>query len=395
MPSRRYTDAYIARHPDEFPFAGMDSEGIATWLARPLAVLGNQDGTSDLVPMSEGEGDRLTKATLTSADAAAFNALFGPATFVQYLRQKNAAGAIGREGYRKFGYRAVKTASITGNTGIAEGGAVPTPVEPVYYEIGVGLKEEAVATEMSSRLEIYSGKDDTITFNGNAQEVLEDFLAAYDTDLLRDFNTLAVNNPESLDRVTATTQARIDLGYTDGDEDLHGVDRSAESWYDSLNLNNGGAVRPLTQDLWDDLAANLISRWGDDIGEKIYITDPLTHKRLGNILGSGTRYASETVANRIAGVTPVPGQAGGYKCAVYEGRPIVMDDNVVQDSGGIGRAYLVDQKTLKQVLGREFGGLVGDNFVYLNAFVHRIVYYGVAELTSWYPRASGQLRDLS
>jgi len=388
-----YADGRIIFNRDFFPFWGDPISHVRSYMTAPRVLIGDTDGTTHIVPAQHPMEYLMQKATVTSGDTGAFNAIYGAMATIQVAQQQNFFSALPKRPYNRYGFRAVSTAAKSSSVGIAEGASVPTAVEPIYVEIGVGLKEVSVVTEMSTRLELYSTRDDTITFGGNAQVVFTNFLNALDTDLLQDYDTLPGYNTETIDRVTASTAATTALGYTTGDEDLYGIDRSANSWFDSNIYYDASADRDITISLLDGMYAACYPYWGADLGNKIWVTKPNTYINWSLLEGTKQRFGQETVQfTYTQGVQPVIGQAGGFKVSHYNTWPIILDANVYSDT--VGRVYLLDLNHTGMLVGRPIEAIQGNHPLYLQAYVNRLAFYGIMELFCDLPKADAQLRDL-
>jgi hypothetical protein len=350
------------------------------------------ESTTQLIPMHPL--DAMQKATVTTGDTAAYNAIFGAVAVVQTIQQQNAFSAMPKRPYMKEGFRAISAQPTISTAGIAEGAGAGTPVEPTYQEITVGMKDHAVATEMSTRLELVATKNDTVTFAGNAQAVFSQFMTRIDTALLGDTDTAAAYELESIDRITSRTAEATAGLFTAGDEDLYGVDRTSADWFDGDGLHNSGVDRPLNISLVDTLIANQYPYWGNDAGNKLWITAPLTWKAWSALEGSKQRFSQESAAfTYTQGVQPVIGQAGGFKLATYNTWPIVLDYFTPVDT--LGRIYLLDTNHLGIVVGRPMEAIQGNNPVYLNYFVNRVIFYTIMETWTDLPHSCGHLRDLA
>ena len=387
-------DGSINFNRDFFPYWADPLNNVQQYFRSPRIMIG-EGGTTSLVPVDPLQA--LNKASLTSGDTGAFNAIYGAVATIQAVQQHNFFGALPQRPYNKYGFRAVTTVAIGSHAGLQEGATVPTAVEPTYLEIGVGQKEVGVCTEMSSRMELYSTRDDTITFGGNAQVVFSNFLTSIDYDMLLDFNTLpdaAGYDTESIDRVTATNAAQAALSYTSGDEDLYGVDRSTYTTFDSHCYYDATADREITTTLLDTMYAACYPYWGNDLSNKMWVTTPTTMVYWSALEGGKQRFDQATAINSIAnGVQPVMGQAGGYKTGTYNTYPIVQDSQVVTDT--IGRVYLLDNNHNGLLVGRPIEAITGNHPLYLGSMVNKLMYYGILELYNDLPASCAQLRDLS
>lgn len=384
----------VLAHPDDWPMYGKGTKEIEGYLAQGLQLwrdtLVPKGGAMQGPPLPPG-ADPAFRAAVTTADVGAYNTRYGPIVTAQFFRSMNAFGAQSKRGYEKGGHRIQSLRSVTGSIGQAELANVPTSVEPTYVEVAVPLKEVMVSTEVSTRMRVVMGKDDTVTFEGVIQDVLDDMMHEFDVELLQDFDTLAVNNPESIDRMTASTALRIAVSYTDGDEDWAGLDRSANAFWDGYVNHNSDVDRLLTQEEIDKLYANLIAFWGKNLNSKIYLTGPQLWTTWSQIVGAKQRLGAGTFTNKVSGVTPVPGDGGGFKLNTYDNFAIVLDENIAVDT--LDRLYMQDLLTSAWVMGKEFDATSSSDLIVVGRAASQTVFYGAGELWNWFPRASGQARD--
>jgi hypothetical protein len=390
----QFADGRIVLNTEVHPFYSDPLTNVRGLMTAPRIAWSNPgDTTTQLIPVHPM--DAIQKATLTTGDTGAYNAIFGAVAVSQVAIQQNVFAALPKRPYMKEGFRAVSALGTISTPGIAEGASVPTAIEPTYQEITVGMKDWAVATEMSTRLELVSTKNDTVTFGGNAQIIFANFLNALDTWLLKDTNTLASYAPESLDRITCSSAGSVACGNTANDEDLYGVDRSSDTWFNGNMDHNSDTDRSLTIGYIDALIRDQWKYWGADTGSnKLWITHPSTWVPWSALEGSKQRFSQETASYTYTqGVQPVTGQAGGFKLSTYNNYPIVLDANVVEDT--IGRIYLLDTNHVGLVIGRPIEAIQANNPVYLGSFVNRVVFYGIGETWCDLPLSQGQLRDLA
>lgn len=386
LPSGLKNREHLARRVNSWDYSGMDIMNQVYASMTPYELEMRENYLVPVTPL-----DRLQKTAITTGTGAAYNALFGAVAILQISQQQNAYGMLPKRGYPKEGFRAVSAAAVASGVGIAEGAAVSTPVVPTYQEITVGLKEVETVTEFTQRMEVVSAKNDNIEYAGNAQVVFSNFMDALDTDLLVDFDTLASNNIESLDRVTASTAERVGVGATDGDEDLYGVDRSANAWWDSNSLHASGVDRNITKTLVDTLQQNQWEFWQNNVDEKVYLTGTDTWTEFSADEGARQRFGEDTFTATVNGIQTFPGQVGGYKLTTYDGHPWILDQNVVADT--ISRLYLLDLVHLGIVLGRPIQFIESDN-PFEVGYNHRGLWYGIEELWNDLSKAHGKLRDL-
>ena len=388
-----YGDGRVVLNTEVHPFYSDPLTDIRATMQSPRIAWSNPgDTTTNLVPMHPL--DAMQKTTVTTGDTAAYNAIFGAVAVVQQIQQQNAFSALPKRPYMKEGFRAISAQPTITNPGIDEGAAVPTAVEPTYQEITVGMKDHACATEMSTRLELVATKNDTVTFAGNAQAVFSQFMNMIDTWLLKDTDSLASYNLESIDRITSTSSEETAALFTAADEDLYGVDRSSATWFDGNGVHNSGVDQPLNISMVDTLIANQWPYWGNDASNKLWITAPLTWKAWSALEGTKQRFSQESAAYTYTqGVQPVIGQAGGFKLTTYNTWPIVLDYNTPVDT--IGRIYLLDTNHLGVVVGRPMEAIQANNPVYLGYFVNRVVFYTIMETWCDLPKSCGHRRDMA
>jgi hypothetical protein len=169
---------------------------------------------------------------ITNADTGAFNAIYGGAqAIIQVAQNSNSLNSLPQTVWPQSGFRIVTTAAVASGCGVAYSSDRPATIEPTYLEVGVSPKECAISTELSDVLVIQGETDDAVTFSLNKEVVESNVLNSWDADLLIDGNTLAANNFESIDRMTASYTTAGNLSWTAADEDWHGISRNATNAY--------------------------------------------------------------------------------------------------------------------------------------------------------------------
>ena len=380
-------DGRIILDREAFPVYGSSIDDVRAFMSRPLQMF-----EQALVPVDPLNA--MQKTDLNIAATGAWNSIYGAIAIIQQAQQQNAYAALPSMGYAKAGFRFTSAAAISSGAGIADGGAVPTTVVPTYIECDVGLKEVAVATDLTNRLELHSTKNDDVTFAGNAQVVFSNFMNAIDTDILVNYHTAAGNNLESIDRVTSNATATSDLSYTSGDEDMYSQDRSSVTSFAGYLNENAGVERPVSLSLIEALFGSAQPYWGNDMGNKFWLTGVLTQTAWSFLEGGKQRFSQETVVNSVGeGIQPVIGQAGGFKLATYDNFPIVVDANVTKNTT-LPKIYLIDKNHMWKVMGRPIEAIQGNNPLYLGYHLDKLEFYGIMELWADLPMSCGQLRDL-
>ena len=105
------------------------------------------------------------------------------------------------------------------------------------------------------------------------------------------------------------------------------------------------------------------------------------------------------VTPSVNGVQGIPGMEGGFVVATYNGVPIIPAKDVVEDTGGISRIYMIDTDytyfcTAKPTLYHESGIETGDPFG-INRLGQVGLFHTMGELWQLFYGAHGKVRDLS
>jgi hypothetical protein len=352
------------------------------------------DGTnSQLVAVDMS--DVIAKAQLATADTGAANPVYDLGVFVQYKTLANTFGALPSETWRRLGYRAASTASSTSGLGVAEGGALGTPLEATFTEVAPVPKEIELVHDYTQRLIYYEAMADAVSLADNRQVAELDFFKSLNADLHVDGDTLAGNNFESIDRVTASSGEATGLAWTAGDEDLYSIDRSANTWFDANSDHNSGVDRNLTEALITALRRDAEPFWSSFPENKVFITGYDTWDTWSQLLGASQRLGAEWATIGVNGVDTSPGVKTGFKIATFDEVPVIRDDNVTVDT--ISRIYLLDTEHVGIAWAKPPYYLETDpetSDVFAVGHVVRGVRYGVGELYTTKPVAQSKLRDL-
>lgn len=350
-------------------------------------------------------------APVLSTTTGVYNAIFGAVAFSQLNNEANAFGLLPKEPWDHSGWRVITAdAGSTAGGGVAENGTIPDTIKPVFQEIQTKSKQVAHAFDVSYLQEGYVHKgDDAI----GDMEFLRGYFAVLHAKrinemLLVDGNTLAGNNFESIDRVTASTASASGASWTADDEDIYGIDRSTNSWSDAQVSHNSGTDRFLSDQLIRDLLASI-----DDAGGRtnIMLTGNDTKWRIVGLYENQVRYPGVLERNVLAevginGVNTDEGLTAGMRVATVYGIPLFKSQAVAKDT--ISRIYLLDTTVsdetstprlfialLYPTLFFESGmsAATPDPFA-INRFGTQGVYYTAGELICTFFAAQGSIRDL-
>ena len=332
-------------------------------------------------------------APLTNADTGAFNAIFGAAAVIQYAQNANTVSSLGMSVWPSSGFRLSSVAGISSDVGIAQSSDRPDTIEPTYVEVPISPKEIAVSSELSDILVIQGETDDAVTFSVNKEVMQSNFMDAWDSDLLVDGNTLAGNNFESIDRVTASAATATNLSWTASDEDLYGIDRSGNAYWDSNSYDNSASDRFLTRSLLDTGMRAAQQYWADpsSVDKSFWLTgydlmpDWEALEEAKQFLTSGRAQFG------VNGVSTQPGMDGGVTLMKYKGIPIIQDKNVEVDTKS--RVYLLNTDYIGLSFGRPLEFVTSEDY-FVVGFNKMGLWHAIGELRATKPKACISIRDL-
>ena len=229
--------------------------------------------------------------------------------------------------------------------------------------------------------------------------------------LTQDVSTVAGNDFESLDRITAADATSVGLTglkttggneHVDaaGDLDIYSIDRSAtaNAWSGAevdCAADAAAGSRTLSLDNLDIMFQKIWVRGGNP---KVILTGYDTLMRIQQLLQSQQRFMEEKrVTPTYNGVKGVPGIEAGFIVATYNGVPIIPSKDVEKD--GISRVYFLDTdylyfSTAIPTQYFESGIETGDPFA-INRLGQEGLYRTMGEVWTTFFRAQGSIRDLS
>jgi hypothetical protein len=350
-------------------------------------------------------------APVLSTTSGVYNAVYGAQAFSQLNNEANAFALLPKRPWTKSGWRVVTAdAGSSGDGGLAENGNLPATTKPTIVEVSTKAKQVVHTFDVSYLHEGYVQKgDDAI----GDMEFLRGYFAtkhakAINQQLLQDADTLATNSFESVDRVTFSTAARSNLSYDDGDEDIYGIDRSAQSWADAVVDENSGTDRTLTAEIIRD---NLATLEANGARTNVILTGNDTKFKIFGIFENQVRYPGVLQQGQMAqvGINGVQTDAGitaGARVATLWGIPIFTTQAVTKDT--ISRIYLLDTTENEETgVPRLFFALMYPTMYFESGMsasnpdpfaVNRTgtegLYYTAGELICTFFKAQGSIRDL-
>jgi len=350
-------------------------------------------------------------APVISTTTGVYNAIYGAQAFSQLNNEANAFALLPKRPWTKSGWRVITAdAGSSADGGLAENATLPDTTKPTFAEISTKAKQVGHTFDVSFLQEGYVNKgDDAI----GDMEFLRGYFAtkhakAINQQLLVDADTLAGNSFESIDRVAFSAAANTALSYTSGDEDIYGIDRSANSWADAVVDHNSGTDRNLTADLIRDTLATLET---NGARTNVILTGNDTKYKIFGLFENQVRYPGVLQQGQVAqiGINGVQTDAGitaGARVATLWGIPIFTSQAVAQDT--ISRIYLLDTTENEETgVPRLFIALLYPTMYFESGMsaanpdpfaVDRTgtegMYYTAGELICTFFKAQGSIRDL-
>ena len=292
-------------------------------------------------------------APVLTSTTGVYNAIFGAMAFSQLNNEANIFAMLPKKPWSHSGWRAITAdAGSTAEGGVEENGTIPDTIKPTFYEVTTSPKQVAHSFDVSYVHEgLVQKGDDAI----GDMEFLRGYFATLHAKRMNemlavDGNTLAGNNLESIDRVTISSAAATALSWTAGDEDIYGIDRSANAWSDAVVSHNSGTDRFLDDSLIRDTLSTIENNGGRT---NIMLTGNDTKFRIFGLYENQVRYPGvlnkdTSVTIGVNGVNTDEGLGVGMRVASVYGIPLFTSQAVQKDT--ISRIYLLDSASLIHVL---------------------------------------------
>tara|TARA_R110002012_G_scaffold41648_3_gene113850 strand:- start:31820 stop:32989 length:1170 start_codon:yes stop_codon:yes gene_type:complete len=360
-------------------------------------------------------GSELLKSDspMLSTTAGTYQAIYGRKVWSQLNQEFNAFSILPKKPWERSGWRVITDKPNAGvvHGGIAENGTLPETVKPTFQHVAAKPKTIAHSFDVSEVAVFLADKDDGM---GDMRSVLKEEMGKHHAEmvnkmLLVDASTVAGNNFESLDRITAGDGAGTGLTglrTTGGNEhvdaaadlDIYSIDRSANAW-SNAEVNcaadaTAGNQRVLSLDHLDTIFQQVWERGGNP---KVILTGYDTLMRLQQLLQSQQRFMEEKrVTPTYNGVKGVPGIEAGFIVATYNGVPIIPTKDMTKD--GLSRMYLLDTdymyfSTAIPTQYFESGIETGDPFA-INRLGQEGLYRTMGEVWTTFFGAQASIRDL-
>ena len=367
-------------------------------------------------------------AAVTSGTTGVYNAVYGAQAWVQLNMEANTFGALPKVPWGRSGWRMITArAGTIGTGGVAETANLPATAKPTFAEASTKPKLVANNFENSEVQEFLAtqGGDDAFA----SMSDLRTFMGVqHKEEMNYELNTqngaLAANNFESMDRIIGSydelnscSENDESTPYSAGDMDPYGAastgawndrDAGANTAVDAYVGHNSSTVRSFTDAVLQGLLQNTLTNGANPNGQHIQ-TGYDTWAQFNQLYDPQVRYnimGAAKVQPGVNGIKTIEGREVGMTVSTWNGRPIIVSKDTVQDTGGISRIYMPDTsnpegydlprlciKVAKPTQYFEAGMNQGTPFA-INKFGTEGMYRTSGEIICTFFKAQGKLRDL-
>ena len=366
-----------------------DFYGTPTYKMKPVSQLVNET-----YALNNPEMEDLFKADapVLMATTGVRNNIYGAKLFYQLSTESNVFGVLPKVDWEKSGFRFLTASANSTGGGVAENSAIPDTTKPTFADIDISPAEMATSFNMSLKALNIETKDDTIRWAQVVDYMGLDHKKLINVNLCTDVDTLAGNNIESIDRVCSSNSEASGLSLTAGDNTFQGLDRdSGDTYADAYVNHNSGTDRALTIKLIRDTITEIEPYW-DRPQNKVIITGYDTASDIASLYETQQRYIDyvnlETNFNGIR----VVGRETGFRCATFDGIPIIRSNNIAKDVAS--RIYILDLDHIGIAVAKPTTLWSSDNYLELGAFAREGVFYTSAQLFATKFKCHGKIRDL-
>jgi len=343
-------------------------------------------------------------APVITSTTAAWQAKFGAFAYSQLNQRGTVFNLLPKEKHVTSGFRAVtaRATALGSLAGSADAAALDDTVKPTWATLTAKPKLVQQSFEIG-KIQEYTSQagDDALDPDGIRQYMGGEFAEHLDQMICTDADTLASTKIESIDRVcSATAEATAGL-MTAGDEDIYGIDRSAQSWADAQVLHNSGTDRAISKSLLRQLIS-LTQTAGANPAGQVFITGPDTAADIDGLFDNQVFYPGGVAAavDRMNESGAGAGTTVGLVAGRVYGIPLYVDTHVTKDTKS--RVYLVDMSKNQDGSNRlamsvaQLPTYTEEKNVFVNDRLSTVgLYTAMMELKCTFLAAQGKLRDLA
>jgi len=245
------------------------------------------------------------------------------------------------------------------NSDVGEDGALPDTKRPTRAFVVNRPKDTVYTFESSMRSSRAGNRNQGVRWESDKREAGIIHERGLAEDLAYGVGNSAVylaNGFLPIDKVVSNRAERViatdylGTAITDNDIDIYGIDRhTAASWADATVLANGAAVRPLTTNLIYQLLRTVAQNSGESYAgpTKVLLTGWSTWERIG-LLEEGKQRFGETkvTMGQFNGLEAPPGRDLGFMATTFMGIPIIVSQDIDDQTLGVAPIYLIDSNYL-------------------------------------------------
>lgn len=338
-----------------------------------------------------------------SSDTAMSTAIATKAIFYQLVYNEYVMPILPKEERKADKVKIITTDEAT-TAGIAEGGALVDSDVPTFAEYTIPYKEVMSRWQFTDKAERQKHRPDAVSNADFAEYFRQRHPRAIEAMLLKDQNTLAGNNIESLDRLISSYAEISGNGYTAGDADpwteaISGIDRdaAASTVYDSQVLEYDSTPEALTLTKIETLI-EYTRNYGANPERQVFLTGQDTYRIWKALVSPGQRFGEWTGEKSLVnGLESAAGAAGGVTLRSWDGIPIVVADSTImeKESDEKSRILLLDFDNLAFWLSVPTTIYTSDNIVANDFLGTDNVVWTAGELVCTKFSTQGKIRDIA
>jgi hypothetical protein len=299
-----------------------------------------------------------TDAPVLTTTTGVYQARYGVQAWVQLNQEANTFGVLPKAVWTRSGWRVITARTTTLPTGgVAENAALPDTTKPTFAQVSTKPKTVAQTFENTEQHEFLAqeGNDDAVATMAFLREYMaREHKENVNAMLNATAGTLAGNNIESIDRIVGSNDELSNANdasgasYDAGDLDPYAsasFDRDGgASWVDAYVSHGSGTLRSLTDAVIQDLVQNTLLNGANPEGQ-IFQTKYDTWSTMNQLYDPQVRYnliGTARITGSVNGIQTLEGRDVGMAVSTWNGKPVVVSKDNIQDTSGIGRLFLLD-----------------------------------------------------
>jgi len=313
-------------------------------------------------------------APVLISTTAAWRAIMGKISWYLINYNNPAFGAIRKVPWVKSGERIVTAEPGTAACqGVSEQGTLPDAQKPTFAYHATQFKQVVTRFQMSRKMRRSAELgDDSLNFEDLRNWAIQHNALEINKMILEKAEPVSTTTAyagkdgfEALDRIISCDGEEDDLGgaganyfdpWTKYEAAAGGAvwDRDAGTTYDSVSYHADGTIStgnpnyavdaPLSVSTIDKLIDSTQDA-GADPRFQFFLTSRGTARKWAQLVSPKQRFDNyESVEFTVNGIQTVAGRKAGFKLAMYDDIPIVVDRNVPAD--GSGKIFLIDSRSL-------------------------------------------------